>query len=73
LDCGGKRSATPLCSQRLRSPITSPAIPQNYPVRLIDLTFRRKAEQRKAVWRCASHRTPKTPAVIEETSAIARE
>ncbi|PYL87232.1 MAG: hypothetical protein DMF16_10595 [Verrucomicrobia bacterium] len=47
MDCGGKRSATPLCSQRLRSPITSPAIPQNYPVRLIDLTFRRKAEQKK--------------------------
>ena len=24
------------------------------------------------MWRCASHRTPKTPAVIEETGAIAR-
>jgi hypothetical protein len=44
----------------LRSPINSSGIPQNYPVRLVDLTFRREAEQRKAVWRCASHRTPKT-------------
>ena len=31
LDCGGERSATAICLQLLRSPVTSLAIPQSYP------------------------------------------
>jgi len=70
LDCGGKRSAAPLYSLPLRSPITCLAIPQNYPARLIDLAFSCEAGQRKAVWRYASPPHSKNAAVIEETGAI---
>src|SRR2546430_2962985 len=48
-----------LSGHLLSAPITSPRYPKSYPARLIDLTFSREAEQRKAVWRWASHRIPK--------------
>ena len=46
------------------SPITSAAIPRNYPAHLIDLLFSRQAEK-KAVWRCASHRNPKMLPLVD--------
>ena len=51
------------------SPITSAAIPRNYPAHLIDLLFSREAEK-KAVWRCASHRTPKMLPLVAFKVAI---
>jgi len=41
--------------------------PQSYPARIINLSFRREAEQRKAGWRYASHRTPKNAKMADLT------
>ena len=54
-----RRFARSICS-----PITSAAIPRNYPAHLIDLLFSRQAEK-KAVWRCASHRNPKMLPLVD--------